>query len=153
MALVRANADLVHRVDQLAATSLGLNDTDARALEIVSRLGPIQASQLARELGMTTGGVTTVIDHLERARYARRRRGDERDRRRVLIEATDITRRVEAEIFGELMADDRRLAASYTKSDLAIIKDFLERSGAQLTANIERMAKRPRPGRLMRRPR
>lgn len=144
MALVRANADLVHRVDQLAAEHLGLNDTDARALEIVSRLGPLHAFQLARELGMTTGGVTTVIDRLERAGYARRRRGDQTDRRRVLIEVTDLTRRVEAEMFGELMADDHRLAASYSKSDLAIIKDFLERSGAQLTANIERLTKRHR---------
>lgn len=142
VALVRANADMVHRVDQLAAIGFGLNDTDARALEIVSRLGPIQASQLARELGMTTGGATTVIDHLEEAGYARRRRGDEEDRRRVFIEVTDLTRRVEAEMFGKLIADNRRLVASYSKSDLAIIKDFLERSGAQLTANIERMTKR-----------
>jgi DNA-binding MarR family transcriptional regulator len=91
---------------------------------------------------MTTGGVTTVIDRLERAGYARRRRSDKTDRRRVLIEVTDLTRRVERDMFGELMADDHRLAASYTKRDLAIIKDFLERSGAQLTASIERMAKR-----------
>jgi DNA-binding MarR family transcriptional regulator len=85
-----------------------------------------------------------VIDRLERAGYARRRRGDQTDRRRVLTGVTDLTRRVEREMFGELMADDHRLAASYTKRDLAIIKDFLERSGAQLTANIERLAKRHR---------
>ena len=144
VALVRANADLTHRVDQLAAVRFKLNDTDARALEIVSRLGPIQASQLARELGMTTGGVTTVIDHLERAGYARRRRGDENDRRRVLVAVTDRTRRVEAEMFGELIADSHHLVASYSKTELAIIKDFLERSGAQLTAHIERMTKRGR---------
>ena len=139
IALVRATADQTHRVDQLAAAQFGLNSTDARALEVVSRTGPLTAKRLARALGMTTGGVTTVIDRLERTGYARRR-DDASDRRRVLIEATELTRRVEGEMFGELIRDNARLVGSYSERELAVIKDFLERSGAQLAAHVERMS-------------
>jgi DNA-binding MarR family transcriptional regulator len=138
IALVRARADQTHQVDLLAAARFSLNSTDARALEIVSRMGPLTANSLARALGMTTGGVTTVIDRLERAGYARRR-DDASDRRRVLIEATDLTRRVEGEMFGELIGDTVRLVGSYSERELAVIKDFLERSGAQMSAHVDRM--------------
>jgi DNA-binding MarR family transcriptional regulator len=138
--LVRATADQTHRVDQLAAARFALNSTDARALEVVSRTGPLTAKALARALGMTTGGVTTVIDHLERAGYAHRR-DDASDRRRVLIEASDLTHRIEGEMFGELMRDNARLVGSYNERELAVIKDFLERSEVQLAAHIQRMEK------------
>lgn len=88
---------------------------------------------------MTTGGVTTVIDRLERAGYARRR-DDASDRRRVLIETTELTRRVEGEMFAELIRDNARLVSSYNERELAVIKDFLERSEAQLVAHVRRMA-------------
>lgn len=138
--LVRANADQTHQVDLLAAARFGLNSTDARALEVVSRTGPLTAKTLARALGMTSGGVTTVIDRLEQAGYARRR-DDAIDRRRVLIEVTELTRRVEGEMFGELMRDNARLIGSYSDRELAVIKDFLERGGEQLAAHVARMEK------------
>ena len=130
-------------MDQLAAARFGLNGTDSRALEIVSRTGPLSAKRLADALGMTTGGVTTVIDRLEKAGYAQRRR-DAGDRRQVLIEVTELTRRVEGKLFGQLIGDTARLVESYSDRELAVIKDFLERSGAQLGAHAERMARTSR---------
>ena len=139
VAAIRANSDQVDRLDQLAASRFGLNRTDSRALEIVSRTGPLTARKLAEELGMTTGGVTTVIDRLERAGYARRRH-DLEDRRRVLVEATELTGDREREVFGELIGETFRLAGSYSDAELATIKDFLERGSAMLTAHSDRLA-------------
>src|SRR5262245_30017421 len=82
---LRAVATEIDRLDQLSADQFGLNRTDQRALDIVSRLGPLSATALASALGLTTGGITTVIDRLEQAGYARRR-PDPVDRRRVLVE-------------------------------------------------------------------
>lgn len=138
--LVRATADQTDRLDQLASARFGLNPTDSRALELVSRTGPLTPKALAEALGMTTGGVTTVIDRLEQAGYARRRH-DSTDRRSIRIEATDRTWRVQEEVFGELIRGNERLVKSYRDSELEIIRDFLERSGLQVKAAADRIAK------------
>jgi DNA-binding MarR family transcriptional regulator len=139
VAAIRANSDQVDRLDQQAASSFRLNRTDTRALEIVSRTGPLTARKLAEELGITTGGVTTVIDRLERAGYARRQH-DVDDRRRVLVEATELTRTREQEVFGDLVARSIELVNTYSDADLTVIKDFLERSRAMLATHADRLA-------------
>src|SRR3954471_22121785 len=73
--------------DQVVADYLGLNRTDARCLDIIERLDGVSAGRLAREAGLSTGAVTTVLDRLERAGYARRVQ-DPGDRRRGLVELT-----------------------------------------------------------------
>ena len=73
--------------DQVLADFLGLNRTDTRCLDIIERLDGVSAGRLASEAGLSTGAVTTVIDRLERAGYARRV-PDAGDRRRVLVELT-----------------------------------------------------------------
>ena len=68
--------------DQAVADYLGLNRTDARCLDIIERLRGVTAGRLARESGLSTGAVTTVLDRLERSGLARRT-SDPEDRRRV----------------------------------------------------------------------
>src|ERR1043166_5846990 len=87
---LRALSTEIDRLDQAAADRYGLNRTDMRALDIVGRAGPLAPTALARALGFTTGGVTTVLDRLERAGYVRRR-PDPGDRRRQLVETTEVT--------------------------------------------------------------
>jgi hypothetical protein len=50
---------------------VGLNRTDMRALDIVGSAGSLTPTALARRLGFTTGGITPVIDRLERTGYLR----------------------------------------------------------------------------------
>src|SRR3954471_6583963 len=57
--------------DQVVADYLGLNRTDARCLDIIERLDGVSAGRLAREAGLSTGAVTTVLDRLPRAGHAR----------------------------------------------------------------------------------
>ena len=138
MAQIRANSDQTDRLDQLASARFGLNRTDGRGLELLRRLGPMTANTLAKALGMTTGGVTTVIDRLERAGYARRRR-DSNDRRRVLVEATEQAARREGEIFGDLIAKTMQLVASYDDQQLELVHEFLSRMGAIVEAHSDRL--------------
>ena len=70
---LRALSTEIDRLDQAAADRYGLNRTDMRALDILGRAGPLAPTALARLLGFTTGGITTVLDRLERAGYIRRR--------------------------------------------------------------------------------
>ena len=89
-ASLRALSTEIDRLDQVAADRYGLNRTDMRALDIVGQAGPLAPTALARQLGLTTGGVTTVLDRLERAGYIHRQ-PDPHDRRRQVVHATEAT--------------------------------------------------------------
>jgi DNA-binding MarR family transcriptional regulator len=113
-------------VDELAAERLGINLTDLRCLDIVQRLGGVTAGRLATESGLTTGAVTSVVDRLERAGYARRIH-DETDRRRVRIELTPKAERAAAEIYGPVHEHWVALLDSYTADELRLVLDMMNR--------------------------
>src|SRR5215470_2847981 len=94
----RALSTDIDRLDQAAADKYGLNRTDMRALDISGRAGPLAPTELARLLGFTTGGVTTVLDRLERAGYIRRQ-PDPADRRRQVVQITETTVARDQEVF------------------------------------------------------
>ena len=129
---LRALSTEIDRLDQAAADRYGLNRTDMRALDITGRAGPLAPTELARLLGFTTGGVTTVLDRLERAGYIRRQ-PDPADRRRQVVQITEATAARDREVFGGLIRQTSDLLATYTDDQLAVIDDFLTRA-RQLTA-------------------
>jgi len=75
--------------DEVACEKLGINRTDLRCLNIVENQGRMTAGRLAELAGLTTAAVTSVLDRLERAGYARRVR-DQVDRRQVIVEVTPL---------------------------------------------------------------
>ena len=129
--------------DQAVADLMGLNRTDARCLDIIERLGQVSAGRLASEGGLSTGAVTTVLDHLERAGLARRV-PDPADRRRVLVETTPKTRRLIEEIYGPLASAGAQELERYSDAELALLRDFLRRWRALQEEHIERMRARLR---------
>jgi DNA-binding MarR family transcriptional regulator len=121
---LRALSTEIDRLDQAAADRYGLNRTDMRALDIISQSGPLAPTDLARLLGFTTGGVTTVLDRLERAGYIRRRPASG-DRRRLQVEVTEAAADRNAEVFGGLIRQTSDLLATYTDDQLLVIDHFL----------------------------
>ena len=99
LAEVRASQVATDAMDQAAADFLGINRTDYRALDVLDQKGRLTAGELAREMHLTTGAVTSVLDRLERAGYARRLR-DPADRRRVLVEISPEVTRAGEQIYG-----------------------------------------------------
>jgi DNA-binding MarR family transcriptional regulator len=132
LAALRALSTEIDLLDHVAADRYGLNPTDMRSLDVVGQLGPLSPTELARRVGLTTGGITTVIDRLERAGYVRRV-ADPRDRRRLLIEPTARTAERDREVFGELARMTLESLEGYSPTELAVIQDFLERT-RELTA-------------------
>ncbi|MFC7551005.1 MarR family winged helix-turn-helix transcriptional regulator [Plantactinospora sp. GCM10030261] len=110
--------------DQRVADRLGLNRTDTRCLELIFGPGSLSPSELAAAAGMTTGGVTTAIDRLERAGYATRVR-DSADRRRVVLQPTDRSRRAVDEIYGPIVERGRVYLDSLDAATLRGLVDFL----------------------------
>jgi len=113
------------RLDDIASRLYGLNRTDMRALEIVSHVGAIAPTDLARLMDFTTGGITTVVDRLERAGYVTRRPAGT-DRRRLILEPTEATALKDQEVFVGLMQATGAFAASFKRTELAAINRFLD---------------------------
>ena len=122
---LRALSTEIDRLDQLAAARYGLNRTDMRGLDLIGQAGRLTPTELARRLGLTTGGVTSVIDRLERAGYARRL-PDPNDRRRLLVETTDATAARDAEVFGPLLGTTQEALDALSDQELAVIGRFLD---------------------------
>lgn len=135
---IRASQRATDLVDETAANYLGINRTDARALDVIEQYGPLTAGKLAKELRLSTGAVTTLVDRLERAGYARRVR-DADDRRRVLVEATPELRHLAAKVYGT-PADAVHAFDGYTDKDLELLIRFLRGSVEWNEARLERMA-------------
>jgi DNA-binding MarR family transcriptional regulator len=135
---VRAEQEDVQAFDELAARLLGINLTDLRVLGVLDRRGPVTASQLAEEAGLTSGSTTTLVDRLERAGYARRRR-DTDDRRRVFVELTDTARARLGEIWGPLGSEAGELVARYSAEELELLVDYLKRGRELLRRHRARL--------------
>jgi|SRR5579862_4593511 DNA-binding MarR family transcriptional regulator len=148
--LIRRNQVLTQRLDEAAARYLGVNMTDARAIDIIDQAGRITAGDLARELRLSTGAVTTIVDRLEKVGYARRA-ADPEDRRRVLIEVTPKVQRMSEEIYGAV-EEIFEMTAGYTDKELDVFLRFHEQSREWLEehlAHAERLtARKPMKKRL-----
>jgi DNA-binding MarR family transcriptional regulator len=129
--------------DQVVADHLGLNRTDTRCLDIVERLDGVSAGRLAAEAGLSTGAVTTVLDRLERAGYARRV-PDPGDRRRVLVELTPSARKLLRDLFAPLAEGTMRQLEGYTTEQVNLVRDFMRDQRRLNETHTERVRLRRR---------
>lgn len=123
------------------AERFGLNATDWKCGDVLGRLGPMNPTQLAEHVGMSTAAVTQVIDRLEQAGFARRER-DSHDRRKIVVHPT-LNPEVEQEmvaVFGSLSEQVGQVLARYTPEQQAAISDYLQ----QITLIIEAETRRLR---------
>ena len=131
--------------DQVVADYLGLTRTDTRCLAIIERLDGVSAGRLASEAGLSTGAVTTVLDRLERAGYARRVQ-DPGDRRRVLVELTPAARRELQQLYAPLTDATMRQLEGYTTDEVSLVRDFLRDNRRLNEVHAERVRVRRRFG-------
>jgi DNA-binding MarR family transcriptional regulator len=121
---VRRSQNATDRFDQAVADALRLNRTDMRCLDVLEREGPVTAGRLAEATGLTSGSMTTALDRLERAGYARRTR-DGADRRRVLVELTEQALSIAGRFYGEHAALSERLYQRHTEAQLELLLQFV----------------------------
>jgi DNA-binding MarR family transcriptional regulator len=101
IAATRASQVATDKMDEAGSRALGVNRTDGRCLDVIQQTGRIGAGDLAERAGLTSGSVTAVIDRLE-AKGLVRRVADPADRRRVLLETTELMERRATELWGPL---------------------------------------------------
>lgn len=70
--------------NQKVADQAGFRLTDMQCMNVLELLGPSTPKQLAQHTGLTTGGVTVMLDRLEKAGFVRRS-PHPTDRRSILV--------------------------------------------------------------------
>jgi DNA-binding MarR family transcriptional regulator len=117
--------DATDAFDDVACSALGLNRTDLKCLGVIAQRGPVAVGEIARAAGLTRGAMTTALDRIEQAGYARRLRHPD-DRRGVLVELTDKARTAIDAIWGPYLRNAETFFANYTVADLKAILRYLQ---------------------------
>jgi DNA-binding MarR family transcriptional regulator len=124
----QAHQAAVDAVDAAAAAYLQVNRTDLRCLEILTQNDSVLPSQLAVQLGLTTGSVTAMLDRLERLGYVTRS-ADPADRRKVVVRITPKATRKAAKIYGPIVEEGGRdVLSRYSAAELHVLLDYHRRS-------------------------
>jgi DNA-binding MarR family transcriptional regulator len=107
------------------SASLGLSATEEKALDLLDRLGPLTAKQLAQHSGLAPASVTGLVDRLERKGFAFRH-PDPNDGRRVLIKTSPDRLAPLSALFADWAHKLDELYAGYSDRELATILHFLQ---------------------------
>jgi DNA-binding MarR family transcriptional regulator len=104
------------------AQHLGLSATEFECLDTIGNNQPITAGQLAKLCGITTGGMTGMLDRLEMAGFVRRQR-DPKDRRRVLLEQVSDQKTIQKiiKLYQPMSEGFEACCADFNTKELAII--------------------------------
>jgi DNA-binding MarR family transcriptional regulator len=121
--------------DDAVAAKLGLNRTDFRCLDILDQHAPMTAGALAEASRLSTGAVTFVIDRMEAAGFVRRRR-DDTDRRRVLVDLVPEARKRALELHMPMVMDARASLSDFTDDEVALVCRFLRVSTEVFERNL-----------------
>jgi DNA-binding MarR family transcriptional regulator len=109
---------------QSIAARLGLSVAEWKCLGVLEE-GSMTAGRLAELSGFTSGGITSIVDRLERAQLVRRE-PNPADRRSVLIVPArlDSVREKVAPVFDSLRKAMTTVADSFTPAQLAAIESY-----------------------------
>jgi DNA-binding MarR family transcriptional regulator len=126
----------VVRHQQAIADRLGIHITDFKTLGLLHRKGAMTPKNLAREIAVTPAAMTTIVDRLEKAAYARRKREND-DHRVVTVYATEDSFRRVTELYRSLDVAGRKLNSKYSAGELKMILSYLRDATAALQAATE----------------
>jgi DNA-binding MarR family transcriptional regulator len=107
------------------ARDVGISVPELLALENLDTDGGLGPSELARRLQLSTGAVTALVDRLEAGGHATRA-AHPSDRRRVVVSRTAKASEDLAREAAPLEREIRRLAASLSDDERAVVGRFLD---------------------------
>lgn len=114
---------------QALADMLDFHITDHRCIHFLHKYGAMPAGRLSELTGLTTAAVTSIIDRLEQAGYARRT-NDPKDRRKTIVEPirnNKLERKLEA-IFTPFHEKMHKLLSMYSDSELTSLLDVMTKT-------------------------
>ncbi|MGK6321278.1 MarR family winged helix-turn-helix transcriptional regulator [Sphingomonas sp. DT-204] len=123
---------MVRRIDKIMASyveskfddELGLSFLQWVALKVVRDSAVTNAGELARELGITTGATTRMIDVLEMRGLMTRDRGTD-DRRVVRLAITPEGRDIVEKLHGQVVPAWNEVLADFTQEEVDTLVELL----------------------------
>jgi DNA-binding MarR family transcriptional regulator len=133
------NVLLVHAIAQ----HVGLSAAEFECAGLIQQ-GPFTAGELAKRCHITTGGMTGMIDRLEKRGFVKRE-ADPNDRRRVLVRAVENkeARRKVQKLYSPLQISFNELIATYSEAELEFILDFMTRTNNMFHAAVDALPDKP----------
>ncbi|WP_156751393.1 MarR family winged helix-turn-helix transcriptional regulator [Mycobacterium sp. 1245111.1] len=107
--------------NQQIADRVGLRLTDMQCINALELIGPSTPGELARFTGLTTGGVTVMLDRLEKGGYLKRE-PNPRDRRSVLVHLNPAKVKKMQAFYGEI---NERMGALLDATPERELRSFL----------------------------
>jgi DNA-binding MarR family transcriptional regulator len=118
--------DATQKHDEAVGEVYGLGPAERLSLSFLWS-GPKTASAIAKHTRLTPAAVTALIDRLETRGFVRRL-PDPDDRRKVLVEAAEQTRKVTEEAYAPLQVAGEKSLSKYTEAELRLFARMLEDS-------------------------
>jgi DNA-binding MarR family transcriptional regulator len=126
-------------LESALGATLDLNPTDFACLTALFVEGDVSPGRLAEATGLTSGGVSGVLDRLERGGLIRRE-PDPSDRRRVIVGIADEQRAVLDELFAASRASiDDALHRQYSEQEQRFLLGHLHAQTAAISAETMRL--------------
>jgi DNA-binding MarR family transcriptional regulator len=139
---VRALNDTMQQHTDATSRHLEMTTSEVRTLSLVARRSAVTPTELGARLGVTSGGMTGIVDRLERAGHLRRRE-DATDRRKVRVEVTEEAGAVARSALGGLNRTLRQLLATRSPEELQTIADFLTELEAAIADHARELSQLP----------
>ncbi|MEO1284553.1 MAG: MarR family transcriptional regulator [Pseudomonadota bacterium] len=108
--------DAIDRLDTQAAGLVNVSRNDLRCLNLLA-VSPLKPSQIAKELTLTSGSVTSLLDRLENGNLIRRDR-DPNDRRGIIVHPTEHLFETLGPLYLGTVKKLKECAASYSQTEL-----------------------------------
>src|SRR5580658_3611941 len=115
--------------NQKVADHVGLHLTDMQCVNLLDLLGPVTPGRLAECTGLTTGGVTVMLDRLEKAGIVKRE-PNPNDRRSVLVRVSPKKLRKINALYGGINKQLEVFFSESPEAELRAVAHFFSRMNA-----------------------
>jgi len=133
--------DATQAYDEAVGARLGLIPAERHCLGLLYG-GPQSAGAVATATGLTPAAVTALIDRLEARGLVTRTRSLE-DRRKVVIEATELTRELSARYYGAIAQEGEKVLESFDDVELATVLRFINAALDLQDAQLRKLKAEP----------
>lgn len=106
---------------------LELKDADIGCLDLISRIGPVSPSALARRAGLHPATLTGILDRLERSGFIARERASA-DRRSVRVRMLPDRTAELLGLYAPMNSAVDQICSGYSQAELGLLSDFLRRA-------------------------